>query len=65
MNVPDNYDRWEQHDAEQQAELNKLPKCERCEEPIQDYYCFEIDNALYCDKCMKDLYRVKTDEFID
>lgn len=65
MNIPDNYDRWKQYDAEQQAELDKLPICDICEQPIQDYYCFEINNALMCEDCMCDLYRVNTDDFID
>lgn len=28
MNIPDNYDRWESHDAEQERKLAKLPICE-------------------------------------
>ena len=65
MNVPDNYDLWKRHDAKQEEQLDKLPKCECCEEPIQDYYCFEIFNELLCEDCMIDKYRVETDDFID
>ena len=65
MYVPDNYDLWKQHDAEQQAKLDKLPECSNCNQPIQERYCYEIDNELLCEDCMKDSYRVTTEDFID
>ena len=35
MQIPDNYDRWAQHDAEQERQLQMLPKCSECGEHIQ------------------------------
>lgn len=50
--IPDNYDLWEKHDAEQQAQLDKLPRCSECDEPIQDTQCYEINGEYICDDCM-------------
>ena len=40
------------HDAAQQRELERLPVCDECGEPIQDEYCYEVDGRLICDDCM-------------
>lgn len=48
----DNYERWEQHEAEQQRALDKLPICSECGEPIQDEYCYEIDGEYICEECI-------------
>ena len=63
MYIPDNYDLFEQHEAEQQDRLDKLPTCICCGEPIQDEYCYEIDDELYCEKCMNDEYRKPTEDY--
>lgn len=65
MNIPDNYDRWKQYDAEQQAKLEKLPVCSDCQEPIQEEYCYEVGKEVLCEDCMNDRYQVTTDWFID
>lgn len=55
--VPDNYDMFCQHDAQQeQAEkdwLARLPLCEDCEKPIRDEECFKIGDMLFCPDCME------------
>ena len=43
--IPDNYDAWEAHDAAQAKELEKLPVCDSCDEPIQDGDYYEIDHV--------------------
>ena len=48
------------HDARQQAYLDKLPKCENCGQPIQQDTAVEIDGCLYCDECIDDM-RVSID----
>jgi hypothetical protein len=48
---------FERHDAEQQAELDKLPICEYCEDPIQDDYYFVIGNECICEDCLNDNFR--------
>lgn len=56
------FNRW---DAEQQRELEMLPTCINCGEPIQDDYCYEIDDELYCEECMKDTFRRRTEDFVE
>ena len=55
--LPDNYDMWARHDAEQEAELQKLPKCDKCGKPIQDDYCYDIEGECICEKCLNKHYR--------
>ena len=61
MNVPDNYDRWKQYDAEQQAQLDKLPKCEYCGETIQDDYYYVIFGEKICQECLDADFRKEVD----
>jgi formylmethanofuran dehydrogenase subunit E len=63
MNVPDNYDLWKQHDAEQQLKLDKLPLCSICEERIQDDYYYEINDECICECCLAEYYRKDIDEY--
>lgn len=43
---------FQRHDIKQQAMLNKLPRCCECDEPIQDEFCYEINDELICKDCM-------------
>lgn len=63
MYVPDNYDLFMQHEAEQDKQLEKLPTCSCCGEPIQDEYYYEINDELYCEECMKNEYRKSTEDY--
>lgn len=63
MIVHDVYDQWERHDAEQEAELQKLPECSNCGYKIQSEYCFQINDEIICETCMKD-FRVHTEDLI-
>lgn len=42
------FDEW---DAERTEWLNKLPKCDRCGEPIQDDHGYELDGEIFCEDC--------------
>lgn len=55
------FHRW---DAEQQRELDKLPKCAYCDEPIQDEYCYDINDELVCNVCMEEHHRKRTEDYI-
>jgi formylmethanofuran dehydrogenase subunit E len=55
--IPDNYDKWKQHDAEQEAKLENLPVCEYCGMHIQDDYYFEIEGVIICEECLNDNFR--------
>ncbi len=48
------------YDGEQQARLDKLPKCENCGQPIQQDTAVQIGGCLYCDECIDDM-RVSID----
>lgn len=65
MYIPDNYDRWEAHDAERQKELEKLPRCSECDEPIQTDKCYEVNGELICPDCMEQNHRKWTDDYCD
>ena len=53
------------HDAEQQRELNRLPKCYECGEPIQTDTCYEINDELICPECLKDNHRKWVDDYVE
>ena len=57
MHVPDNYDAFCRHDAEQEAELARRPLCEYCEEHIQDEYAYYIEGSWFCESCMNEHFR--------
>ncbi len=61
--IPDNYSRFEQHEAEQEKLLKMLPICCECGEAIQDEYCYEINGEYICESCMED-YRVSVETLI-
>ena len=56
------FDRW---DAEQQATLNKLPKCAECGEPIQDDYCYEINDECVCPDCLDYNHKHWVEDYIE
>ena len=57
----DNYDLWGNHDRERERELQKLPKCDECGEPIQDDHYYQIGNQKICPGCLENYYRVEND----
>ena len=46
---------FDRYDAEQSEWLKKLPKCERCGEPIQQEDVVHIDDKYYCDGCLAEM----------
>lgn len=52
MYMPDNYDLFARHDAEQEAQLEKLPECSECGEHIQDEEAYYINGEWICERCM-------------
>lgn len=53
----------ERHIAEQEKQLDRLPRCSYCDEPIQDDFAYYINDEWICEKCM-DMYftRAVTEE---
>ena len=56
MNIPDNYDQWEYRDRLLEKQRERLPKCDRCHEEIQEYL-FDIYGEIYCEDCARKLFR--------
>ena len=52
----------ERYDAEQQAELEKLPQCDYCGVHIDDYY-YEIDNENFCESCLNEHFRKRVEDY--
>lgn len=63
MYVPDNYDAFERHQAKQDAWIESRPVCIECGEHIQDDFLYDIDGDLYCEECMKDVFRKSTEDY--
>lgn len=53
----DNYGLWKRHDAEQEAQLERLPKCNDCGDAIQEEFIFEVDGEILCEGCMNKRYK--------
>lgn len=49
---------------EQQKELDKLPRCDYCDEPIQDDFYFSINDEVICEECMVEHYRKHTTDLM-
>lgn len=60
----DNYDMFLIHESQKEAELEKLPVCIECEQPIQDDRCYMFSEVFICDDCMEINHRVKTEDYI-
>lgn len=58
MRIPDNYDLFLAHDKQVYELMKQRPKCDICDEPIQEDYCYEINGELVCEKCLQDNLRV-------
>ena len=54
----------EMYFAEQEAELNRLPRCSECDEPIQSEICFEFNDELICPDCLSRNHRKWVDDYI-
>lgn len=55
--IPDNYDLYVRHEAEQERILSRCPICCKCENRIVDDYAYNLDddlNHLYCGDCAQE-----------
>jgi len=53
------------HDAEQEAWAKRLPVCYGCDEPIYDDALYDIEETLYCERCVNDRFRKWTENYMD
>lgn len=49
---------------EQDRQLDKLPKCSECDEPIQSDECYEFNGELICPDCLKTYHRKWVDDYV-
>ena len=63
MHVPDINDAYRFHELEQEAWLAKRPKCDKCGEPIQDDYLYDVGGDIFCEECMKEVFRSRTENY--
>lgn len=56
---------FDRHEAEQERELKKLPKCCECDNPIQSEECYEINDELICPECLKDNHRKWVEDYVE
>lgn len=63
MNVPDNYDQFQEDEARKQRWLDSRPKCDYCDRPIQDEKLCDFDGVLICLKCVEDHYTKDTEDY--
>lgn len=55
---------FHRHDAEQEAQLKRLPVCDNCDEIIQED-CYIVDCEILCRDCIDDLYKVSLDDYLN
>lgn len=54
----------ERHIAKQEEALERLPKCVCCNNPIQDDYCYEINDELICQECLDLFHRKPVENYV-
>lgn len=65
MQIPDNYDRWASHDAEQERQLQKLPICDKCKNPIQQEKAVYYNDQWICEECESDFWNDIREDFLE
>ena len=63
--LPDYNDMFDMYDRERQAELDKLPNCDYCNQPIQDEHLYDFDGDLVCEECLKDYFRKNVEDYME
>lgn len=48
----DNYDKWEEHEANHLRWLTNRPICDKCGNYIQDDYYYQLDEECLCEDCV-------------
>lgn len=64
MQIPDNLDRFERYDAEQQRQLQKLPVCSYCGEPVLDDFLYLINDEIMCITCLNEFFRKDIEDYV-
>lgn len=56
---------FDRYDALMAAREAKLPRCDRCGEPINDDIYYEIGDEILCENCMHDEYARSTEDWLN
>lgn len=62
--IPDYNDLHAMHEAEQEWQLRRYPKCSDCKNHITDDFLYEINGKLFCETCHNDTFRRHTEDFM-
>lgn len=54
----------ERYYAEREEEVERLPECSECGQPIQDEHCYEINDEYICEKCLVENHKKYTDDYV-
>ena len=65
MQIPDNLDRFERYDAEREAQLQRLPICEKCKNPIQQEKAVYYNDQWICEECESDFWKDIREDFLE
>lgn len=52
------------HEQEVEDALALLPDCSVCGEKIQDTFCYNVNDELICQSCMKTYFVVETTDYM-
>lgn len=55
---------WDRYCEEQDKQLERLPKCSECKEPIQDEKCYAFSGELYCKECLCNYHEKYTEDYV-
>ena len=61
MSIPDNYDQWESHERDREKRLAERPRCDICDQPIQDDHFYLINGDNVCPECLNNEFRKDID----
>ena len=65
MSLPDNYDLFVAHDAEQERKLEQLQICDCCGEPIQQEKAVYYNDQWCCEECESDFWSNIREDFLE
>lgn len=51
------------HMDEQEEALERLPKCDYCDEHIQDGYFYLINDEVICERCLNEHFRKDAEDY--
>lgn len=61
----DPYRDFDRYEDQRQKELDKLPECCECGNPILTEECYEINGELLCPECLNDNHRKLVEDYVE